>query len=513
MFQLTIWSLPPLIAALSCALLYARARKRSNVPGVSAILALLAGVIYWSIAQVLGSSLILLDHKVLAAQLAFVGIELVPVAWFVFAMNLARSETRLPRFWLNAICIVPLITIALALTNAHHELIWSSARLVETDGQVALIFENGPGFYATTAYSYALILIGTSILAFSIAQSGGSRRALLAVVFAPLIVCATNLVYISPWNPAPWFDMTTLGFAVATVLIDQGVLRDGLLDHQPVVRERVVEQLSDGVVVIDSEGTITDLNPAAAGILGATREALLNAQVTDHIRTVSLPILRTSRLPLELTVAQRAFDVTSSDLDAANPHSNVVLVFRDVTSRRADERQLKKMQRQLERLAHTDALTGLYNRRVFMQRLEEEIERVKRHGSVLSVLLFDLDLFKLVNDSHGHAAGDTVLQSIAATTMELKRLTDVAARLGGEEFGVLLPETAQQGAVLAANRLRETIAARPVQYASQLIEVTISIGVATVTQRAGGSNVLKIADEALYRAKNSGRNMVCCTEA
>jgi len=108
-------------------------------------------------------------------------------------------------------------------------------------------------------------------------------------------------------------------------------------------------------------------------------------------------------------------------------------------------------------MAHTDALTGLYNRRIFMQRLEEEIERVKRHNSTLSVLLFDLDHFKKVNDTYGHDVGDAVLQTVATTTSDVKRVTDVAARLGGEEFGVLLPETDQEGAVQVANRLRQSI--------------------------------------------------------
>ncbi len=111
----------------------------------------------------------------------------------------------------------------------------------------------------------------------------------------------------------------------------------------------------------------------------------------------------------------------------------------------------------MERLAHTDFLTRLANRRYFMQRLTEETERVKRGNQPMSVLLLDMDSFKSVNDTHGHDIGDRVLQVIASVTQEVKRVSDVAARIGGEEFAMLLPDTDREGAIKLAQRLRRTI--------------------------------------------------------
>jgi diguanylate cyclase (GGDEF)-like protein len=191
-----------------------------------------------------------------------------------------------------------------------------------------------------------------------------------------------------------------------------------------------------------------------------------------------------------------------------------VLVLRDVTDRKKTEHDLRQVQEELVRLAHTDYLTGIHNRRFFMQRLAEEIERVRRHGSQLSVLLFDLDHFKNVNDRCGHYAGDQILKSVADVSMDIKRITDIAARIGGEEFALLLPETDQTGAVLMAQRLRQTIAriSHPLT-TERKIQVTASIGVATVSaQTQDLENVLNHADDALYKAKNSGRNAVCCAD-
>ncbi len=165
-------------------------------------------------------------------------------------------------------------------------------------------------------------------------------------------------------------------------------------------------------------------------------------------------------------------------------------------------------------MAHTDALTGLVNRRLFISRLVEEVERVRRHGSTLSVLLFDLDHFKAVNDSFGHDAGDRVLCTVANIATQVKRVTDVTARIGGEEFALLLPETQHDGATHLATRLREAIeAASTLSDKGQTIKVTASIGVATVTQdHRTLDNILQLADSALYKAKDGGRNRICSAD-
>ncbi len=162
-------------------------------------------------------------------------------------------------------------------------------------------------------------------------------------------------------------------------------------------------------------------------------------------------------------------------------------------------------------MAHTDALTNMHNRRYFMERLQTEFERIQRHGSVLSVLLFDLDHFKKVNDTYGHDIGDAVLIAIADVVNQVKRGTDIACRFGGEEFALLLPETDKIGAINLAQRMRRSIESYP--YANKVghnVQVTASIGVATLSQAdQAPENLLKTADRALYKAKDGGRNMVC----
>lgn len=170
----------------------------------------------------------------------------------------------------------------------------------------------------------------------------------------------------------------------------------------------------------------------------------------------------------------------------------------------------KRMEQELREMATTDHLTGLSNRRHFLERMREEILRMDRNPDHrAAVMMLDLDHFKHVNDTHGHSTGDTVLRHFASLVRYCLRKSDFAGRMGGEEFAVLLPDTDLQAARALAERLRKRIARIPVRTDELEIPITVSIG---ITSLAGcdilPDHVLQRADEALYRAKNAGRNRV-----
>jgi diguanylate cyclase (GGDEF)-like protein len=166
---------------------------------------------------------------------------------------------------------------------------------------------------------------------------------------------------------------------------------------------------------------------------------------------------------------------------------------------------------ELERLSVTDRLTELYNHGYFEQRLEEEVGRAERFGHVLSLIMIDIDDFKLFNDTYGHPRGDRVLRSVSDTITQTLREIDFAARYGGEEFVVVLPETDVEGARAVAERVRAGV--EQLSYASigvdPSVRKTISVGVATFpTHARAGAPLIVAADQAMYVAKRSGKNMV-----
>jgi two-component system cell cycle response regulator len=163
-----------------------------------------------------------------------------------------------------------------------------------------------------------------------------------------------------------------------------------------------------------------------------------------------------------------------------------------------------------EFLARTDPLTGCANRRTLLEKLHSEIERARRYGLALSVLMIDLDHFKGVNDTRGHLTGDDVLRQVAQLLRSVMRSVDVVARYGGEEFLVVLPETADPGAMSFAERVREQVADHDFAAGGDPLSVTVSVGVATVAPgtETDADDLLARADAALYRAKRDGRNLV-----
>ena len=172
--------------------------------------------------------------------------------------------------------------------------------------------------------------------------------------------------------------------------------------------------------------------------------------------------------------------------------------------------ELNETNRRLQELATTDELTGLWNRRRFFEVLRREFHRVRRHGTDLALAMFDLDHFKVVNDTYGHTFGDRVLVEVAKAVLLEVRETDVAARYGGEEFVVLMPSTSSEEAMSAVERIRKRVAQRYISDGKHAVRVTLSAGVSAAEAQGTSTPeaLLRLADEALYAAKHAGRDCV-----
>jgi diguanylate cyclase (GGDEF)-like protein len=175
------------------------------------------------------------------------------------------------------------------------------------------------------------------------------------------------------------------------------------------------------------------------------------------------------------------------------------------------QKELLESNRRLELLSITDGLTKLYNHRHFQDELARAFEESQRYHRPLSLVMADLDFFKKVNDTHGHACGDEVLKTVSSIFQQSIRSTDLAARYGGEEFAVMLPETNLDDAVAFAEKLRSIVADTAIPTQAGPLQMTISLGVASVPHSLvhSAKELVVTADKALYRAKRGGRNRVC----
>lgn len=193
--------------------------------------------------------------------------------------------------------------------------------------------------------------------------------------------------------------------------------------------------------------------------------------------------------------------------NASGVVDHLCLIIYDVTEVAVNRLQLQKANVQLHTISRTDGLTGLLNRKTWQQLLDHEFKRFQRYQHSCSLIMFDIDHFKKINDGFGHPAGDEVIRATAQAVKDNLRDSDVAGRYGGEEFAIILTDTGAEGALVVAERLREKIAHSIVHYEQHEIHYTVSLGIAELREGITSSTSwIDCADRGLYHAKNSGRN-------
>jgi len=318
-----------------------------------------------------------------------------------------------------------------------------------------------------------------------------------------LVLCTPSPEFVA--GAGRWQPWEALGIGLAFTALLAGYFATTLRRTAQIKSlARFPSETPDPVLRIARNGEVLYANVSAAGILelpGAAPEAVRGA--------AQQAFASGKQVTFEVADADRIFSFSSSLPVSDGDYVN--LYGHDITERKRAEEALEEAKRKLEELATTDALTGLANRRRFMEVLEAEFRRSRRYGGRLALAMVDVDRFKSFNDAHGHAFGDRVLVEVAKRLAAEARQTDVVARLGGDEFVVLMPETSADEAVRAAERIRQILSLHPVSDGEQSVLATVSVGIGTVQNAKAGTpeSLLKQADDAMYAAKEAGRNRVC----
>jgi diguanylate cyclase (GGDEF)-like protein/PAS domain S-box-containing protein len=228
------------------------------------------------------------------------------------------------------------------------------------------------------------------------------------------------------------------------------------------------------------------------------------------VRELVVPIIRDNLVVAILGVGNKPSDYNDQDVEIVSYIAD--LAWSIVSQKQANEK-IRQLNTKLERLAMIDELTNLPNRRAFFIQGEKEVSRAQRYETPFSMLMLDLDDFKNINDTYGHDVGDFVLQQFSHTLIENIREIDTAARMGGEEFSILLPDTEIKNAIKLAERIRSAIEQKCIQVQNHNIHLTASIGVAAYGKNTASLEaIIKRADNFMYRAKNQGRNQVVFLE-
>lgn len=295
----------------------------------------------------------------------------------------------------------------------------------------------------------------------------------------------------------------------------------GALKYSSLQYKEIMATLGEGVLVLDNEGMVLEMNPEAERLLGWSRSELVgqDAHALIHHHPVSGVSAEQCRIRKVALTGKpyRSEDeqfsrkngstflvgVNAAPLTSGNVIMGSVLAFRDVT-------ELKLQQEEIRHLAYHDTLTGLPNRRLLLDRMEQAVAQSLRHHRMLAIMFLDLDHFKEINDSWGHEGGDELLRSVASLLSWSVRDSDTVTRQGGDEFIILLPEIGSaENATEIAERILNSLNG-PFQLLGREVRISASIGIAFCPDDADNvDSLLREADLAMYEAKQSGRNRYC----
>lgn len=650
-------------------------------PGGTTFGLLLLSLAAWSLAAAMEDGCVDYAFKYSCSKLSYLGIATSPALLLMFALDYSRNT-----HWLNRrnllflLWLIPVISIFMAFTNEKHLLLWSSVvPSPGTNGEI-LVYNHGLYFWVHVAFSYICLLTSSFLLVrTALLFSKKIRTQVYVLFFAVLIPWIGNIIYVSGSSPIEGLDLTPISFAASVILMAWSIFRLQLFGIIPVARDLVVETTSDGVLVLDNENRILDINAAANHLLFTDHTAVIGGNLQEELQSTprvfaKLKNIYHGRVEIELEAPQnKILDVNLTPLsDHYGQANGRILVLRDITELKRiqhEEREqrllatslsdiasalngirdinevldrilvevnrvvphdsssialldednvvtfvrsrgyqktgldrvLKRLKlnvndiytfkemknshlpficndtrkdtkwipiknsewirsyigtpilladkvigfinldgrkpdffspkssawlqafashaalaienarlfERLQQLAITDGLTGLFNLRHFEEIASREIQRAARYKKNLSLLIMDIDHFKLVNDRFGHHAGDQTLQQVSKTCVSTLRKIDIIARIGGEEFAILLPETGLDRSVSVAERLRQNIASTATEVAEGMVKVTCSLGVADLQFCPPDlRELMNCADKALYEAKRNGRNQV-----
>lgn len=518
-----------MVSALATLAVLIIASQRS-APGSVALSGMLLGMFIWSFSYALTWAFMPLDLKMLMLKIMYLGVVMVPGLFLVFILQITHRERWLTFRNSVLLTLQPIIVVMVVWFAPHTVFISIEPTL---NNQVFHIMEvaRGSWLWANTTYSYALILLSCGLLIRSY-QSANSffKRQYMMILLGSIIPFILS-IYTQTNNTAfNGMDLAPVTFGISSIIYAYAIFRHQFMNLIPIARGSLIENMSDGVLVLDIQGRIVDINPAMENFLEAPPSSFLGKNVSDALNiwndsTEHLLTGLETRTELRLpNKTSRYLDLRVTPLYDDDQHlSGRLIIFRDVTDRKEVEKDLRHamdrlqtqlieiglLQSQLREQAIRDALTNLFNRRYLDETLERELARATRDVYPLCIVMMDIDHFKDVNDTYSHEAGDLVLKTLAKTITDQSRQGDFACRYGGEEFVLVMPNISLEVAKERAQSLHQAVSTMFIPFGRFMLNITMSMGISMFPAHGETRDeLLRTADKALYAAKNAGRNQV-----
>lgn len=444
-------------------------------------------------------------------RIEYLALPLLPVFILLMAVEYCGYKVRM---WMcGFLLIIPVITIVMQNTNELHYLYYTSMGVLVNNPFSVVYLQYGPFYLLHTVFFYSCVFTSIMLLLNQLRTlvKPFRKQTYLMIVglFVPSIGGLLNAADIGPAG----IDLVPIFMSLSFVFHALALTSLRMFDVAPIARDIVFESIEQGVLVLNANDIIIDYNTSFTRLCLNIPDSIIGDSITDVLQkhdNLIVAVKKGKECDVSLQIKEQLtyFHVHFSPIYSKNNrHAGTVITFLNITERVAMEETLKH-------LARTDGLTEMYNRTYFMEEAEHNLGPPLSSSGQASLILFDIDYFKQVNDTYGHDTGDQVLTTIARITKKHLRTTDIAGRYGGEEFILCLPGTSNREAVDIANRLRLAIAEHKIISEAAPIQVTSSFGIAHMLLDSHSDPAaelregIKKADLALYDAKREGRNCV-----
>lgn len=481
-------------------------------PARKSYIGLLASVTLYSIGYALELYSTTLSGVIASLRLEYLGIPFISVFWVIMALQYTGYSRNIPRLVFGALFIIPVITLVLHNTNHYHHLFYEHLILDKSGPFPMAAITKGAWYYVEILYTNICIGAGNLLFLWMMLHSAGPLRRQAAAMFTvSLFPWIGNIIYQSGMTPHN-IDIVPFTLTATSPFLAVALFRFRMFDVTPVARATVFDELYDPVVVLNQTGLLADFNKAAQRVFNDLNSEAIGREVKTllpefpELHEIVAAADQTRReIILGPTESGRSYEAEIIVIESRKgaPIGRLIM-FHDITDR-------LRLTNQLEELAAKDGLTGILNRRRLMELGQEEIDRSRRYARPVSLIIADLDHFKLVNDGYGHQTGDAVLVETARLFQRELRSMDILGRYGGEEFALILPETDSEQAAKTAERLRLRLEAATITGPRGSLSITASFGVCGLDRPGDGDNLDSLffkADKALYLAKSLGRNRV-----
>lgn len=511
----------------------------------------------WTLSQFVYQTVTATAFKLFYLSVSYIGLSLLGIGWFAFILFLTGQSYVIRKSRLFILAIPALTSVAAVVINPNGMFLSINERLSPMKQ-----LQHGPLYWIMIVQLILYMVISFTIMFYKLRGENSVRQrtliktaitgmfVLVSFAIADLIV---NVVLIEEMNR--YVPLISVGMALAAVYLVHAIRRNKVLDIIQTVQRDVMNTMSMGIIVLDENDIIIEVNKVIKPILRLRigdkfNPALLGPQFKGevsreftaffeeqrkrpldrheieiaisydkyrHIIVQSAPILNNKKTPVgrlltfqDVTELRLLVEETNDQNEQLQDRNRDLLIMQD---------ELFQANKKLEHMAITDGLTGCFNRRYLLHQLEQEVVANIRYGIPFSIFLFDLDHFKSINDKYGHLVGDEVLCGTVDAVRGSLRFTDILARYGGEEFTVYLPHTNRDQADQIAELLMESVEQNKINMGNgeMPVSVTISMGVISIEHfepsdladpKAFLRELLAQADAALYEAKFNGRNRI-----